>query len=371
MESAPAARTGCDHLFVVSVLLLTGLGLVTLWTASANIAGKIFNGNNAYIAARQALLALAAMVVFLVMSRIRMQMLRRLVPLLVLSSIVLCVLTFIPGISMEKNGASRWIRVGSLSLQPSEMVKIALPLYLAHIFDKKRDRLDSFAAGVLPPAIMTVVFFILIYAQNNFSDAVFVAANALIIFCVSGVRLRYFISAAGILVPVSFLLILTREYRLLRVMSFLWPTDPLGADYQVRASVLTINSGGFWGKGVGQSARAVASVPEVHSDFIFAAFCEEAGFLGILLFYMLMILFACRGYRAALRAEDNFSAVLCFGYVTLIVSQTLLNIAVVSGSIPATGVPLPFFSAGGSSMVSTLVAAGVIANVSRRAGGAL
>ncbi|MDR2489819.1 MAG: putative lipid II flippase FtsW [Spirochaetaceae bacterium] len=359
-------RNSCDHLFVVSVLLLTGVGLVTLWTASSHFAGKIFNGNTMYIISRQAVMAAAGFVVFFVISRININVIRKCIPAFLLIAFVLCLLTFVPGISMEKNGAARWIRLGSYSFQPSETVKIVLPLYLAHIFDKKRDKLDSFRGGVLPPLIVTLVFFILIYAQNNFSESLFIAVNALLIFCMAGVRMRYFISALFILLPVSFLLILTEEYRLLRVMSFLWPTDPLGADYQVRASVLTINAGGFWGRGIGQSSRAVSNVPEVHSDFIFAAFSEEGGFIGIVLFFALLLLFALRGYRAMLRSGDNFSALLCFAYVTMITAQTLLNIAVVGGAIPATGVPLPFFSAGGSSLLVTLAAAGFIANVSRR-----
>jgi cell division protein FtsW len=366
LETAPSNRAYCDHIFVASVLLLTGAGLVTLWTASTHFAEKIFEGDTLYIISRQSVLALAGIAVFIILSRIKIEFIRMCVPFLIFLSAVLCILTFIPGISMQKNGATRWLRFGSYSLQPSEIVKVALPLYLAHIFDKKRDRLDSFTAGILPPTIVTALFFILIYSQNNFSDAVFISINALAVFCISGVKMRYFVSALAILIPVSVLLVLTKEYRLLRVMSFLWPTDPLGTDYQVRASVLTINSGGFWGKGIGQSTRAVASVPEVHSDFIFAAYCEEAGFAGIIMFFALMLVFAARGYRAAARASSNFSGIVCFAYITLLVSQTLLNIAVAGGAVPATGVPLPFFSAGGSSLLVTLAACGIAVNVSRR-----
>jgi cell division protein FtsW len=366
LETPADSRGGYDHVFVISVLLLTGAGLVTLWTASSVFAGKIFGGDSLYIILRQGVFAAAGLVVFFVLSRVKIEIIRRLIPVLVVFSVFLCALTFIPGISMEKNGAARWIRFGAYSFQPSELVKLVLPLYLAHIFDKKKEKIDVFVSAVLPPTIVTVIFFILIYAQNNFSDAFFIAVNALLVFCISGVRLRYFVSAVAVLLPVSFLLVLTKEYRLLRVMTFLWPTDPMGADYQVRASILTINSGGFWGKGIGQSSRSVFTVPEVHSDFIFSAFSEEAGFIGVVIFYALVALFAARGYRASLRAADNFSAILSFGYVTMIISQTLLNTAVVSGAIPATGVPLPFFSAGGSSLATSLAAAGFIANVSRR-----
>jgi cell division protein FtsW len=242
-----------------------------------------------------------------------------------------------------------------------------LPLYLAHIFDKKQDALDSFMSGILPPVLITALFFILIYLENNFSTAVFIALNALMIFFLAGVPLRYFFAEVVMLLPLSSLLILTREHRLRRFISFIRPDwEPQGAGYQVRSSLLTIISGGFWGKGMGQGTRKIASVPEIHSDFIFSSFAEESGFLGVLLFFLLFTFFACRGYRAALRSENLFQRLLAAGLVTTIVSQALLNIAVVSGSVPATGIPLPFFSAGGSSLATTLLAAGFIVNVSRR-----
>jgi cell division protein FtsW len=246
-------------------------------------------------------------------------------------------------------------------------VKLVLPLYLAHIFDKKRDAIDSFGSGVLPPVLITALFFMLIYLQNNFSTAVFIAVNALVVFFLAGVKLRYFFAAIVMLLPLSSLLILTKEHRLRRLISFIWPDwEPQGAGYQVRSSLLTITSGGFWGKGIGQGTRKIASVPEIHSDFIFSSFAEEAGFLGILLFFLLFAVFAVRGYGGGLRADSLFKRLLACGLVTVIVSQALLNIAVVSGSLPATGIPLPFFSAGGSSLATSLVMAGLIVNVSRQ-----
>jgi cell division protein FtsW len=245
-------------------------------------------------------------------------------------------------------------------------VKLVLPLYLAHIFDKKQDAIDSFKSGSLPPELITALFFILIYLQNNFSTAVFIAVNALVIFFLAGVKLRYFFAAIVMLLPLSSLLILTKEHRLRRLISFIRPEwEPQGAGYQVRSSILTIISGGFWGKGIGQGTRKIASVPEIHSDFIFSSFAEEAGFLGIVLFFVLFVVFAFRGYRGALLAGSLFKRLLACGLVTVIVSQTLLNIAVVSGSLPATGIPLPFFSAGGSSLATSLVMTGLIVNVSR------
>jgi cell division protein FtsW len=194
---------------------------------------------------------------------------------------------------------------------------------------------------------------------------VFIALNALVIFFLAGIKLRFFFGAVMILLPISGLLILTKEHRLRRFISFIWPEwEPQGAGYQVRSSILSIISGGFWGKGMGQGTRKIASVPEIHSDFIFSSFAEESGFIGVLLFMLLLGVFAFRGYRAGLGAKKIFPRLLALGLVTLISSQALLNIAVVSGVLPATGIPLPFFSAGGSSLATTLLAAGLIVNVS-------
>jgi cell division protein FtsW len=247
------------------------------------------------------------------------------------------------------------------------LVKLTLPLYLAHIFDKKQDRIGSVASGALPPALITALFFMLIYLQNNFSTALFIAVNGLFLFFLAGVKLRFFFSAAAILLPLSTLLIFSKEHRLKRLISYIWPEwEPLGAGYQVRSSILSIGSGGFWGKGIGRGTRKIASVPEIHSDFIFSSFAEEFGFIGVVLCFLLFALFTIRGYRAALAAEDGFRRLLACGFTTMIGSQALVNIAVVSGALPATGIPLPFFSAGGSSLATTLLAAGLLVNVSRR-----
>jgi cell division protein FtsW len=355
-----------DHVLSSSILLLTGVGLATLYSSSYAFAERFFN-DSFYFISRQALFGAAGIALFFTASRINLDLARKLVKPLVVSSAILCVLTFIPGIGWARNGASRWFKIGPWTYQPSEMVKLALPLYLAHIFDKKQDSIDRFSSGVLPPVLVTTLFFTLIYLQNNFSTALFIAVNALVIFFLAGARKRYFLGMVIIFLPLASLLVLTKEHRVKRFISFIRPEwDPQGAGYQVRSSLLTIMSGGFWGKGVGQGTRKIASVPEIHSDFIFSAFAEETGFLGVLLCFILLAVFAVQGYRGAWKSDSLFNRLLAAGFVTMIVSQSLLNMAVVSGSVPATGIPLPFFSAGGSSLATTLVSAGLIVNVCRR-----
>ena len=354
-----------DHLLVASVLLLTGLGLVTLYSSSYVFAQR-FPG----LISRQLVFGALGIGLFFLASIINLELLRKFIKPLVLGSILLCALTFVPGIGVNKNGAARWIGIGSFNYQPSELVKLVLPLYLAHIFEKKKDDIDSLPRGIIPPTLISGIFFVLIFMQNNFSTAVFLAFNALFMFYLAGIRFRYFFSALFMFLPTAALMILKKEHRLRRFLSFIQPDfEPQGAGYQVSSSILTISSGGFWGKGIGHGTRKVSSVPYVHSDFIFSSFAEESGFLGVMLFCFLFAVFAVRGYAASMGNENTFNRLFGCGLVTMIVSQVLLNIAVVAGALPATGVPLPFFSAGGSSLATTLVMAGLIVNISRTSKG--
>jgi len=352
------------HLFYFTVILFLGIGLVTLYSASYSFAARFFREGN-YFIVRQIIFAAVGIVLFFVCSHISFSVLRKMTLPLVCIAALLCILTLIPGIGIERYGASRWIEIGPLSYQPSEMVKFILPLYLAHLLDKKAANLGN--SSMLPSVLVTGIFFGLIYMQNNFSTAVFILFNAMIIFFIAGMRFRYFFAAVAMIIPVSALLIFTKEHRVRRLVSFLRPEwDPMGAGFQVNASRDAIISSGFFGKGIGEGTRKLASIPEIHSDFIFSAYVEETGFIGVLLFFALIVAFGVLGYSIAVRCETVFGRLLAAGLTTMIVSQTLLNIAVVSGALPATGIPLPFFSAGGSSLITTLVCAGLIANTAKK-----
>ena len=356
------------HLFCITVILLIGTGLITLYSASYAFAQRFFNDGN-YFIKRQLIYCGIGIALFIIISFIKLDFLRKFVVPLVIASALLCILTMVPGIGVEKYGASRWIEIGSFSYQPSEMVKFVLPLYLAHLLDKKQGNLDNFYSGILPPVLVTVIFFGLIQMQNNFSTAVFIIFNVLVIFYLAGIRLRYFLAAIAMIVPISALLVFTKEHRVRRLVSFIKPEwDPLGASFQVNASRDAIASGGFLGKGIGEGTRKISGVPEVHSDFIFSAYVEETGFIGILLIFALFAAFAFLGYKTAMKCETVFGKLLSAGLTTMIVFQAMLNIAVVSGALPATGIPLPFFSAGGSSLLTTLICSGLIANTARKIG---
>ena len=355
------------HLFYITVILLVGTGFITLYSASYAFAQRFFHDGN-YFIKRQLIYGGAGIVLLIVCTFISLEIIRKFIIPLVAFAAFLCILTMVPGIGIERYGASRWIEIGSFSYQPSEMVKFVLPLYLAHLLDKKQGNMDNLFSGILPPVLVTGLFFGLIQIQNNFSTAVFIVFNALIIFFLAGIRLRYFLASIVMVLPISALLVFTKEHRVRRLVSFIRPEwDPLGAGFQVSASRDAIVSGGFFGKGIGEGTRKIASVPEIHSDFIFSAYVEETGFIGILLIFALFTAFAFLGYKIAMKCETVFGRLLAAGLTTLIVTQAMLNIAVVSGALPATGIPLPFFSAGGSSLLTTLICTGLIANVARKA----
>jgi len=354
-----------DHLLVASVLFLVGLGLVTLYSSSYAFAERRYD-DGLYLVTRQAVLGLVGLVMFLVFSFVDLEFLRKFIKPLVLGSILLCALALVPGVGVNINGAARWIGYGSFTFQPSELVKLVLPLYLAHYFGKKREGADNLHRGIIPPALITGVFFVLIFLQNNFSTSVFLAFNALFIFFLAGVRFRYFFSALFMFLPTAAIMVLAKEHRIRRFLSYIQPDfEPQGAGYQVKSSILSISSGGLWGKGIGYGTRKIASVPEIHSDFIFSSFAEEMGFMGVVFFFVLFAIFAVRGYVDSMNNEKPFNRLLGCGLVTMIISQVLLNIAVTAGALPATGIPLPFFSAGGSSLATTLAMAGLVVNVSR------
>ena len=356
------------HLFYFSVMILLGIGFVTLYSASYAFAQRLFNNGN-FLIIRQSLFGAAGIAAFFVLSRISLEFVRKLILPLIIFAAVLCLLTRVPGIGVELNNATRWIEIGEFTYQPSELVKFILPLYLAHILDKKADKLGELYSGILPPVIVTGIFFFLIYIQNNFSTAVFIVFNAMVIFFLAGIKYRYFFAAIAMIIPASALLVFTMEHRVRRLVSFIRPEwEPLGAGFQVNSSRDAIISGGFWGKGLGEGTRKLGSIPEIQADFIFTAYAEETGFIGIIFFFVLFALFAFLGYRAALKSETIFGRLLAAGLTTIVVTQTLLNTAVVCGALPVTGIPLPFFSAGGSSLLTTLVCAGLIANVARKNG---
>jgi cell division protein FtsW len=361
-----------DFILIAVTLLLTLVGLVILYSASylfaVNQPGRFTSGWAPLTGNFAACIVMVA--IFPILALVRLEWLKKgwVVIFLVLITVILNILPLLKPLRRE-GYAMRWIIIKKgIGFQPSELIKIVLPVYLAYILEKNNDKLDSFVYGPLPPVVVTALFCTLVLIQSNFSDAALIALTSMIICFIAGIRLRWFALALAAILPIGYKLIFGnkdgRWYQ--RIVNFFSQGEsPPDLKTQVDFSLEAIRAGGFWGKGIGQGTVKIR-VPEVHGDFVFASFVEETGFLGVLFYLVLIGAFAAIGYMVAWRNKNRFIQFLAFGLVTPIVIQTLLNIAVVACIIPTTGVPLPFVSSGGTSLLTTLVSAALLVNMTRQ-----
>lgn len=355
-----------DTGFVVAVILLLGLGLVTLYASSISYAVKAFN-DSLYFVRRQLISAGIGLFLLILFSIIDLSFVRKLLPVIFFGTIILCILTFLPFIGVERNGARRWIKVPVLgTFQPSEIAKFAVVLFLANFFAKKHDVLKESGFNIAPAVFGLFFTVLLVFLQDDFSTAFFIMMVGLSLFFIAGIKLGWFLGFCVFSLPIVILFIFTESYRVKRLIAFFNPEQySHGVNYQINASRRAISAGSFWGEGLSGGLKQVTGIPEVQADFIFAGWAEGMGFLGVIFFFALLIFFAWRGYNIAFRCEDKFRSYTAFGLVTCIILQTLLNCGVVCGALPATGIPLPFFSSGGSSLIVTLLMCGVIINISK------
>jgi cell division protein FtsW len=263
-------------------------------------------------------------------------------------------------------GSRRWITLFGLSFQPSELVKLTLILYLASYFARRDEGEKVTMNALIPPFLVICVFAGIVLLQNDYSTAIFILVIGLAMMYIAQVRLLHFFLVTLYTVPLGFLLLFTREHRVQRLLAFFdLSSHSSGTGYQIVTAKAAFVSGGLFGKGLGRSAAKLGPLPMSYSDFIYTIVGEETGLLGALFVLGLFALLAWRGYRVALLSKDRFSSAAAFGLTSALCLQALLNMAVASGLIPTTGVTLPFFSAGGSSLFTTLVMCGLLVNLSR------
>ncbi len=356
-----------DSLLLASLFLLAGTGLAALWSASSGYALSLGKAPSWFFM-RQLRYFLPALVLFGACALVPLETLRSRMGLITLAGLGSLLLPFIPGLGENRNGATRWIDLGVTTFQPSELWKPIIVLYLAHILDRKRKEIEEGTGALIPPFLLVSAGCLIVFLQNDLSTAAIAALAATVIFWVSGAPLTFFAGIIAVAAPLGVLSILTSDFRLRRILAFLYPAyEPHGQSYQILGSLRAVASGGLAGKGLGLGTHKLGSIPEVQSDFIFAAWAEEMGFLGVLAFAALWAFFAWRCYRRALAEEDGFRSWLGFGLITLLLLEVLVNVAMVAGAIPATGIALPFFSAGGTSLLGTAAVAGLLVNLSRPA----
>jgi len=358
-----AKKLAFDKVLFTAIVALTGFGLVMVYSASAAIARDSSFAVNPFLV-KQMLAAGVGLIAMAVAMHVDYQVLRRrpVVYALLGGVVILLILVLF---SPPLNSARRWFFLGPISVQPSELAKLAVIPFLAYQLDRKWGQVNQPACLIPCGAVMAVVAS-LVLLEPDMGTAVLLLATAAVMFFISGLSWQY-ITTAGILsVPALYLLVTMAPYRARRLGTFLNPDeDPLGSGFQISQSLIAVGSGGFSGLGLGQSLQKLYYLPHPHSDFVFSIVCEELGMIGALVLLSLFGVLLWRGVRAGLRAPDRFGSLLAWGITALIGIQALTHISVALALVPTKGIPLPFVSYGGSSLVSTLTATGLLLNVSQ------
>lgn len=354
-----------DFWMMLIIFLLVGFGLVMVFSASY-YDGLIKHDDAYYYFKRQLIWAIGAIFLFFLFSNIPYTLYRQHVGSILLGSLVILGLVFVPGVGETVNGASRWVQLGPIGFQPSELAKLGAVIYTASIMVKKQEMLHSFRRGLLPPLIVIGLICSLIVLEPHFSSTVILIGSCLTIIYCAGARVKHLLLLASAGLPVLVWVMMFERYRLERLLIFTDPwKDQTGSGYQTIQSLFAIGPGGLIGKGLGNSIQKLAYLPMPQTDFIFAVIAEELGFLGGAFLIGLLIAFVIRGIRIALKAPDQFGVLLGIGIVTMFALQAILNLGVVTALLPVTGVPLPFISYGGSSLMISMSAAGILLNLSR------
>jgi cell division protein FtsW len=322
-------------------------------------------GDSAFFFKRQMVWALLGMAALVITQRIHYARLRRLTPLLLFLAFAALVLVLVPGIGRVAGGARRWIALsGPFAFQPAEGAKLAIVLYLAHFLAAVR-RHDTLRAA-LPPLVITGLCAGLILVQPDMGTALLMGLLALSQLFIGGVRPTHLLGLTMASVPLLTVVVLGQDYRRQRILAFFNPwRDPQGAGFHIIQSLLALGSGGLLGLGLGNSRQKFFYLPEQHTDFIFAILGEEMGLIGAVAILALFALLAVRGFRIAREAPDRYGSLLASGITLMIVLQAIINVGVTTGVLPITGVPLPFISFGGSSLLFMLMGVGILLNISQ------
>jgi len=360
-------KTAPDFVLVMIILSLLSLGLIMVYSASAVWADYRFD-DSFYFAKRQLLFALIGVIAMFFIMNVDYWTWRSWAKIILIVCFALLILVLIPGIGTVRNGSQSWIGVGAFSIQPSEFMKLAMIIFLSKYLTENQKKITSFRKGLGPTLALVFTAFGIIMLQPDLGTGTVMVGTCIIMIFVAGARISHFVGL-GLLGIAGFVaLVISAPYRIARITSFIDPwQDPLGSGFQIIQSLYAIGPGGLFGLGLGQSRQKFFYLPEPQTDFIFAILAEELGFIGGSLVLLLFALLLWRGIRIALNAPDLYGSFLAVGIISMIAVQVMINIGVVTGLMPVTGITLPFFSYGGSSLTLMLVAVGVLLNISRYA----
>lgn len=352
-----------DKLLLISVIIISLFGLLMIYSSSSIWAEYKFNDPYKFLKTQGAFLTIGYCLIYII-SKIPYQTYYKYSNIIIISCIILLLLVLIPGIGTVRNGSRSWFGIGSFGIQPSEFAKLGIIVFTAKYLTN--NKMKDIKHSVLPILSVVMLIFGLIMLQPDFGTGVIVVMTIIVLLFISGVNINFFIKIGiiGLLGVIG--LIIIAPYRLKRIISFINPwEDPLGSGFQIIQSLYAIGPSGLLGTGLGNSIQKHFYLPEPQTDFIFAIISEELGFMGVMLISILFITIIYRGIKISIKQTDNFAKYLSFGLTFSLAFQTILNLMVVVGLIPVTGVTLPFLSYGGSSLLVSLTNIGIILNISK------
>lgn len=354
-----------NKLLLLAVILISLFGLLMIYSSSNIWAEYKYNDPYKYLKS-QAIFLIIGYILMIIISKFPYQNYKKLANIIFLTCTIMLILVLIPGIGTVRNGSRSWFGIGPLGLQPSEFTKLGLIIFTSKYLDNNTKELKDIKKGVLPILGVLLLIFGLIMLEPDFGTGVVIVMTIIVLLFISGVKMNFFIKI-GILGLIGVIvLILIAPYRLERIVSFINPwTDPLGSGFQIIQSLYAIGPGGLLGLGFGNSIQKHFYLPEPQTDFIFAIISEEFGFLGVLIVATLFITIIYSGLKISMKCQDNFGKLLSFGITFGLAFQTILNLMVVVGLLPVTGVTLPFLSYGGSSLLISLINMGILLNIDK------
>lgn len=366
------ANNQFDFILCITVLLLLSLGIIMVLSASAPSALSTTGSSYTYVK-KQLLFAIAGLFVMFFLSKVDYRFYKKYYWYIYFASWIILLLVVVPGLGYAVKGATRWIKIGGFQFQPSELTKIGMIIFFAGYLSDHKNELQEFKRGFLKPlAFLIPPIGILYVVQNHFSVSLVIGVVVLVIMFMAGCRLKYFliVGIVGISAILGLLGVMqmkgSESFRLDRISTYFDPwADAQGTGYQTVQSLYAIGSGGMFGLGLGNSKQKYLYIPEPHNDFIFSILAEELGFFGCILVIALFAIFIWRGILVSMRAKDMFGSLVAIGITTLIAIQAVINIAVVTGTVPTTGMSLPFFSYGGTALLLLLANVGILLNISR------
>ena len=359
-----ARKLKSDRVLFISTLLLVGASIVMVYSASALVALERYNQPYLFVT-RQAMWTVLGLAMMAIAMRIDYRTYRNDAVIWTLLAVVAVLLVGVL-FSRPINGTKRWFGVGGLGIQPSELAKFACVLFTALILERRMHRIDDVKYSLLPILIVVGVLVVLILLQPDFGTAVALVLVVAAMIFAAGLHYRYYVGGALILGAGLAAVMVMEPYRIRRLLAFLDPwADPLGDGFQIIQSLIAVGTGGVFGRGLMEGVQKLFYLPEPHTDFIYAVIAEELGLIGASAFLICFGLIAWRGFRITMRAQDSFGSFVALGLTTMIVAQAFINMSVVLGLLPTKGIPLPLVSAGGSSLLISLLGMGVLLNISQ------